>query len=158
MELEYDEVVRHLRAALVETTRNTRGFSVRARGRPELLSPQAWLELAQIEALLAHQLEQTVQRELKENAWSPLRQMQALFGGLFDGVIGEQSLVTRVAAAAARHPVDQWRAGNPQLEQSLWQLFSNRTHYLANTTALALNERAPYPPIVWNPGRRSFSS
>ncbi len=157
MDLSYDEIVSALRDTLVKTARNARSFGIRASGKPERLSAHSWKELAMIEALLSRRLEQALMRELHVEPWSSIRQARASIGGLVDGLRSEDAIVRRIAGAAARHPVEQWRQGAPQLEEALWPFFCARTRYLANTMALAIDEPAPHPPLVWNPGRGDFS-
>ena len=157
LDIGYDEIVGLLRRELGRVARNARVFALRARARPALLSPREWALLAQIEAELQDLLQHTLQLELHAEPWTSGRQLGSLVGGLLDGLRGERPLLARLLREAAGHPVAQWREGAPQL-QDLWPFFEARTRYLANTLALALDEPAPFPPLVWNPRRREFSS
>ena len=157
-EFSYDDAVAALRDSLVEAAANARGFAIRARGRPKLLSARAWAELAQIEALLARDLVDCLKLELHEEPSSPFREMVALLRGLWRALISEPALVRRLYRDASQHPVEAWRAAAPQLEASLWPFFAARTRHLANTTALALNEPQPWPALFWHPARREFRS
>jgi hypothetical protein len=157
-EFSYDDAVAVLRHALLDAAANARAFGIRARGRPQLLSARAWAELAQIEALLARDLTDTLKLELHEEPWSPFRELRALLLGLWRALIPEPALVSRLYREASAHPVESWRAAAPQLEASLWPFFSARTRHLANATALALNEPQPHPALFWHPSRREFRS
>ncbi len=157
-DLSYNEAIAVLRGSLIEASGNARAFAIRSRGRPSLLSARTWEQLAQIEARLARDLEDTLRLELHTEAWTWLARTRAFYRGPRLGLLGEERLVRELYRSAARHPVDLWRAGAPQLEASLWRFFSARTHYLANTLALALNEPAPHPALIWNPGRREVRS
>ncbi len=154
--LSYDETVRVLRAALVEAEGNARGFGVRARGRPELVSSHSWRELAEIEDLLAQQLEAALRNELRVAPHSAFTRMRAHWRGLWGGLASERALMRRLFHESRHSQVATWRAGAPQLEAVLWPFFAARTQYLANTLALALDEPAPAPPLIWHPGRREF--
>ena len=126
---------------------------------PELLTARSWAELASIEALLAATLEQAIQRELKTDPWTTGPWIASLARIVRNGLWGgERSLVARTFAETRSHAVESWRPQAPQLEASLWPFFVDRTRYLANNMALALDERTPYPPLVWNPRRQAFSS
>ena len=158
-DLDYDETVRALRRSLAESNGNARAFSLRSRGAPVLLSGRSWEELSSIETLLAALVEQAIQRQLKIEPWTTGPWVASLARVARNGLFGgERSVVARILGETRSHPVDGWRAGAPQLETSLWPFFVDRTRYLANTMSLALDERAPYPPRVWNPRRQGFSS
>jgi hypothetical protein len=130
---------------------------MRARGRPELVSSRSWAELAEIEALLGARLQAAIRQELRAEPLTPVVQLRALWRALRDGLLAaEARLVRRQLRAAASHPVASWRSGAPQLEADLWPFLEARTHYLANTFALALDEPAPFAPLIWHPGSRSF--
>ncbi len=154
--LGYDATVRVLREALVEAEGNARGFAVRARGRPELLSSHTWRELAEIEDFLAQRLEAALRNELRVVPHTAFTRIRAHWRGLWGGLASEQGLVRRLLHASTHSPVEAWRAGAPQLEAVLWPFFASRTQYLANTLALALDEPAPSPALIWHPGRREF--
>ncbi len=158
VDLSYDETVQVLQRSLVEATGNARGFAVRSRGRPKLVSARAWAELAEIEARFARDLADTVRLELRAEPWTFVTRTLAFYRGLWLGIQSEPSLVASLFRHAAEHPVDQWREGTPNLEGTLWPFFAARTHHLANTMALALDEPSPYPAIFWHPGRREFQS
>ena len=153
----YDEIVGLLRRELGGVARNVRVFALRARVRPTLVSPREWTLLAEIETELQELLQHTLQLELHVDPWTMRRQLGSMLGSLIGGLRGERPLLLALLRDAADHPVERWRAGAPQL-QDLWPFFAARTHYLANTFALALDEPAPFPPLVWNPRRREFSS
>ncbi len=157
-DLSYDEVVRLLRHELRSIGRNARVFALRARARPALLSAREWGLLAQIEAELQDMLQHTLRLELHVEPWSPWGQLRSTLASFRDGARGERALMTRLFLEAAAHPIERWRVGAPQLEDALWPFMSARTRYLANTVALALDEPAPFPPLVWNPRRREFIS
>lgn len=155
--LDYDATLRALRRTLGEVAGNARAFGMRAKGRPELVSSRTWAELAEIELLLGAQLQATIRQELRAEPLTPLVQLSAFWRTFREGLLtGEARLVRRQLWAASSHPVSSWRRGAPQLESSLWPFFEARTHYLANTFALALDEPAPFPPLIWHPGSRSF--
>ena len=154
--LGYDASVRVLREALVEAEGNARGFAVRARGRPELLSSHSWRELAEIENLLAQRLEGALQSELRVVPHTAFTRIRAHWRGLWGGLASERSLVRQLFHQTSHSQVEAWRAGAPQLESVLWPFFVSRTQYLANTLALALDEPAPSSPLIWHPGRREF--
>jgi hypothetical protein len=155
--LDYDATLRVLRRTLGKVAGNARAFGMRARGRPELISSRTWAELAEIELLLVAQLQTAIRQELRAQPLTPLVQLSALWRAFRDGLMGgEARLVRRQLHAASSHPVASWRRGAPQLEPSLWPFLEARTHYLANTFALALDEPAPFPPLIWHPGSRSF--
>ena len=157
-DLSYNEAIAVLRGSLIEASGNARAFAIRSRGRPRLLSARTWEQLAQIEARLARDLEDTLRLELHTEAWTWLARTRAFYRGPWLGLLGEDRLVRALYHTATTHPVDLWRAGTPQLEASLWPFFSARTHYLANTLALALDEPAPHPARIWNPARQAFRS
>ena len=117
----------------------------------------AWAELGGIEALLCERLVEALRRELRAEPWGTFGQASALLRGISTGLSPERSLLDRLCRKASANPVELWRAGAPQLEATLWPFFSARTRYLANTTALALNQPSPFPPLIWHPGRREFS-
>ncbi len=154
--LDYAAAVRVLQNALLEVAANARGFALRAQGKPTRLSARNWHELAEIEAFLSYQLEQNLRREMKATPWSPFRQMRAMFQGYWIGFGDEEARIRRAHQLVVASPVERWRAGAPQLEASLWPFFQDRTHYLANTFSLALNEPAPFPTLIWRPDRRAF--
>ena len=156
-ELTYDETVRALRAALAEVSRHTRAFAVRSRARPRLVSARTWAELAEIEAVLAFGLEETLQRELHVAPQTLLVRARTGARLLAESLRGEEGLVRALFGRARTHPVRDWRAATPQLESTLWPFFVARTDYLANTLALALNEPAPFPLLLWHPGRHEFT-
>jgi hypothetical protein len=157
--LDYDATLRVLRKALGEAAGNARGFGMRAGGRPELLSSRIWSELSEIESILGGHLQGAIQQELRAKPWTPAVQLSALWRTLQNGLLaGEARLIQRQLRAASSHPVSAWRRGAPQLEPSLWPFLEARTHYLANTFALALDEPAPFPALIWHPGTQSFRS
>lgn len=155
-DLGYDETLRVLRQSLVRAVSNAWVFTIRARGRPQLLSARGWLELVEIERTLGGQLERALRSDLRVEPWSALGRTRSLYRGIWDSLRGERALVVDLFGRASRDPVDAWRRGAPQLEESLWPFFTGRTHYLANTFALALDEPAPFPTVIWHPGRREF--
>ena len=155
--LEYEDAVRLLRRALVETTGNARAFRVRARGRPQLVSARSWRELSEIENLLAHELFEVLRRELRVEPWKYFMRIRAGWRGISLGIRGEASVVTQLYRESSQAPVDAWRTGAPQVEE-LWSFLCPRTHHLANTLALALGEPSPYPALFWHPGQRNFKS
>ena len=159
-ELTYDATLALLKRSLLEIHGNAIGFLRRGERRPSnadiALSPRSWQELATIEALLARDVEDCIKLELHEEPWSPWSHMGTVFRGLFLSIGSDEKVLRKLHADLADHPVDHWRAGAPQLEASLWPLFANRTHYLANTVALALNEPPPYPTLIWLPRERKF--
>ncbi len=154
--LSYEETVRVLRGALVESEGNSRGFAVRARGRPELVSSHTWQELAEIEDLLAQHLEAALRSELRVVPHTAFTRIRAHWRGLWGGLASERALIRRLFHESTHSQVEAWRAGAPQLEAVLWPFFVSHTQYLANTLALALDEPAPSPPLIWHPGRREF--
>lgn len=149
--LDYEAAIRVLRGSLLEAGVNLRAFDVRSRGRPRLLTARDWAELAGIEALLAARLEQALARELRVEPWTWPGRVLAFWRGVAGGLAAERAFAASRLRAATEQPVEQWRAAAPQLESTLWPFFSQRTRYLANTMALALDEPAPYPPLVWLP-------
>lgn len=155
-EIDYNAAVTLVRHLLVGAAGGSRAFSIRARGRPQLLSERGWGELAAIEALLSTRLEQVLQGELRVNPWSGLARARALWCGLRDGLMGEERLLRSLLEEARSTPVEAWRRGAPQLEAPLWGFFAQRTHHLANAAALALAEPAPFPTLIWHPGRHEF--
>lgn len=156
-ELSYDETIRALRRALTEAGAHARAFSVRSRGRPKLISARTWGELGEIEALLVGALEEILRRELRAEPWTLPTRSRTGARALWESLRGEEALVRALFDKARRHPVHEWRRGAPQIERTLWSFFVARTEHLANTLALALNEPAPYPPLLWHPGRREFT-
>ena len=145
-----------LRRSLAESSGNARAFSWRSRGKPQLLTARSWAELAGIEALLAARVEQAIQRELRTDPWTTGPWIASLVRIARNGLWGgERSVVARTFAETRAHRVETWRQQSPQLEASLWPFFVDRTRYLANSMALALDERTPHPPLVWNPRRRA---
>lgn len=154
--LAYDETVRLLRAALVEAEGNARAFTIRGRGRPELVSSRSWHELSEIETLLAQHIEKTLRGELRVEPRSALTTLRAHWRALRGGLAAERSLARRLFRENTGSRVQSWREQAPQLEHVLWPFFVARTQHLANTFALALNEPAPSPPLIWHPGRREF--
>ena len=154
----YDEAVIALRGALVETAAQARAFAIRARGRPALVSTRAWAELAEIEALLARDIQDCLRLELHVDPWPMTVRIRAGLRGLATALASEPRLVERLLTEATHHPALQWRQAAPQLEASLWPLFVARTQHLANAAALALNEPQPYPALFWHAARREFRS
>ena len=154
--LGYEQALRALRGSLAQVAGNARAFAIRARGRPALISGHSWAELAQIEQLLAAKLEAVLRRELRAEPWSGFARLRALARGIRGGLEGERSFARRLLEEARAHPVERWRSGTPQLEETLWPFFSARTRYLANTLALALDEPTPHRPLIWHPARREF--
>ncbi len=155
-ELGYEAAVAVLRAALADASGSARAFEVRSRARPELLSARSWHELAVIETLLAERLATALARELRVAPWSLTARARAGASFVAVALAPESRDVRRVFARARSHPVERWRAGARQLEATVWAFFCARTRYLANVTALALSEPAPYPPLLWHPARREF--
>jgi hypothetical protein len=156
--LSYDETELLLRNSLVEVSGNARAFALRSRAGARLVSKRSWSELAQIEAQLERDLADTLRLELRSEPWSWLARTRALGRGLGLGITSEAHLIRVLFERVRAHPVERWREDAPQLEASLWPLYVARTHYLANTLALALDEPAPYPALIWNPHRREFRS
>jgi hypothetical protein len=156
-QLSYDETVRALRGALAEAAGHARAFAVRARGRPQLVSTRTWGELAEIEALLAGAVETTLRRELRVEPWTLFVRGRTGARIIVESLRGERGLVRTLFEEARTHAVREWRQGAPQLEPTLWPFFVARSDYLANTFALALDEPAPHPPLLWHPGRREFT-
>lgn len=156
--ISYDETIVLLRGELRNVARNARVFALRSRGRPTLLGARSWAELAQIEAELQDLLQHTLQLELHVDPWTRWGRSGTALGSFIDSLASERRLLQRLFAGALHHPVEHWRAGVPQLEDALWPFLSARTRYLANTLALALDEPAPFPPLVWQPRRRQFTS
>ncbi len=152
----YDEAVIALRGALVETTAQARAFAIRARGRPALISARSWAELAEIEALLARDIQDCLRLELHVDPWPMMVRIRAGLRGLSTALAPEPRLLERLLPDSSQHPVEQWRQAAPQLEASLWPLFVSRTQHLANAAALALNEPHPYPALFWHAARREF--
>ncbi len=157
-DLGYEEAIVLLRRELRGVARNARVFALRGRARPALLGAHSWTELAQIEAELQDMLQHTLSLELHVEPWTPWGRVAAGLGSFRDSLAAERYLLQRLLKEAVNHPVERWRTGVPQLEDALWPFLSARTHYLANTLALALAEPAPFPPLVWQPRRRSFTS
>ena len=155
---DYAETLRVLRDTKVQAVGNAWAFGVRAGSSPSLLSPHAWRELGEIESLLEHTLRDVIRRELRAEPAPYFSFLKARWRGLRVGLGNEDSAVRRLLSELTQSSVDQWREGAPQLEASLWPFLTDRTHYLANTLSLALSEPAPYPAMIWHPGRREFSS
>ncbi len=155
-ELSYDDAVLVLRGSLVEAAANARVFALRARRGGRLLTARDWAQLAEIEAGLEHDLADTLRLELHAEPWTWLARTGAIYRGAWLALQREPRLVRGMFESARNHPVDRWREAAPQLEASLWPFFADRTRYLANTLALALHEPAPFPALIWHPGRRAF--
>jgi hypothetical protein len=155
-EFAWDDAVRALRGALAVSRANVRAFGMRAAGRPGLLTPRQWAELAAIEERLAALLTDALRRELRVEPWTFTSGLRALARTARDVALGERAQVERLLAESRTHPVEDWRAAAPGLEKPLWSLMRGRTRHLANTAALALNEPAPYPPLFWHPARGEF--
>jgi hypothetical protein len=115
------------------------------------------MELAEIEAILAADLEANLRRELRVEPWTMAMRYRAGLGAIVEALRGEEGLVGALLDRARRQPTDRWRQGAPQLEESLWPFLAGRTEHLANTLALALNQPAPFAPLLWHPGRQQFS-
>lgn len=154
--LSYDEALRALRGALVEAAGNARVFALRARRDGRLMRARDWAQLSEIEARLERDLADTLRLELHADPWPWVTLTRAIYRGLWLALLGEERLVRGLFESARRHPVEDWRAGAPQLEASLWPFFVDRTRYLANTLALALHQPAPFPALLWHPGQRQF--
>ena len=158
--LSYDATLHLLKRALIEIHGNAIAFLRRGQRSPSraphTLSPRTWQELATIEALLSRDLEDCIRLELHEEPWNPWAHIFTVFGGLWRSFGSEEKLLRSLHASLSSLPLDQWRTGAPQLEPSLWPFFANRTPYLANTAALALNEPPPYPTLIWLPRERKF--
>ncbi len=154
--LDYDGALRLLRELLCEAAANTWAFRLRARRSPTLLSERGWMELAEVESRLRHCLEQGIRHELRTDAWTYLLRVRTVARGLRLALVGERAVVERLRHTSACAPLEAWRRGAPQLEQRLWPLLVPRTHHLANALSLALNEPAPFPPLIWHPGRGEF--
>jgi hypothetical protein len=154
--LGYDEVVRELRVALIACTANAQAFAARRHLARDRISARTWSELAQIEARLAKRLHSALQSELRAQPWTFAARVRATVRSLRDEWSRERPLLVRRLREAQALPVAAWRAGNPQLEARVWPFLQNRTEHLANALALALNEPAPFPPIVWHAGRQEF--
>jgi hypothetical protein len=116
-----------------------------------------WAELAEIEALLVRGLEEALRRELRIEPWTLSVRTRAGARAVAESLRGEEPLVRALISEARDHPVQDWRRRAPQLESELWPFFVARTEYLANGLALALNEPAPYPVLVWHRGRQEFT-
>jgi hypothetical protein len=154
--MEYDEAVRVVRGILEDSAGKARAFATRSRGRPSLLSDRTWAELATIETLSSQRALEALQRELRVESWTPLAQARAAWRGLRDGLVAESALVRRLLEEACASPIERWRIEAPQLEACLWRFLHARTRHLANSAALGLGEPAPYPALIWHPGRREF--
>jgi hypothetical protein len=155
--LGYDEALAVLRGQLVAARANASVFGSLARaGSGGLLSPRGWAELADIEAELARQLEQNLRRELRADPFPVLSAGRAFLRQTVDRFSPERALAQRRLTETRELPLSRWRAGIPQLENGLWDFTIGRSHHLANTLALALNEPAPFPVVVWQPARRQF--
>ena len=155
---DYDRAIQLLRRSLIETAGNAQAFAIRARGRPKLVSARNWAELAEIEARLARDLDDTIRLELRVGGFTFIGRALAFYRGIWLGLQSETWVVNKLFRDAAEHPIEQWREASPQLEASLWPFFVKRTHHLANTLALALDEPSPYPIIFWHPGRHEFQN
>jgi hypothetical protein len=156
-ELGYDEALAVLRALLVAVRANTAVFASLSRsGQGGLLSPRGWAELAEIEAELARQLDLNLRRELRAEPFPPLCTLRVLLRETLDRFSPERSVILRRMAETRDLPLARWRAGSPQLENGFWDFAIGRSHHLANTLALALDEPAPFPVVVWQPARRQF--
>ena len=157
--MDYDEAVRVCRRGLIEAGANAQGFALRAaRGGSGRVSAATWSELAQIEHLLKPRLEQALRRELRVEPWPFPTPLQASLMAFWRALAPEGLVARRLFLNAASGAVDRWRTGAPQLEGLVWPFWVERTHYLANTLALALNEPAPYPILMWQPRQREFRS
>jgi hypothetical protein len=154
--LSYDETIKVLRAALVEVEGNTWAFQVRSRGQPKLLSSHAWRELGEIEALLVESIVEALSCELRAEPWTRFARLRARGRGLLKALAGERGVIERLCREFTHSPVEGWRRATPQLEATVWPFFVARTHYGANTFSLALDQPAPFPPLIWHPGRREF--
>jgi hypothetical protein len=153
---DYDAAVRVLQRSLTAATANARAFGARTYTGHGLISARGWNELAEIEAHMVRLLRAALQRELRTEPRPLAARVRSWLRGERDSWSGERSLIARQLREASSWPVAAWRAGNPQLEAVLWPFFQSRTQHLANQMALALHEPAPYPAIVWHPGRREF--
>jgi hypothetical protein len=151
-------VIGLLRRELRRVARNARVFALRSRARPTLLSARSWAELAEIEAELQDLLQHTLRLELHVEPWTALGRVRTGIGSFLDSLRGERRLLERLLDEAVQHPIERWRSGVPQLEDALWPFLGGRTRYLANMLALALDEPAPFPPLLWQPRRRQFTS
>jgi hypothetical protein len=157
--VDYDEAVRVCRRGVLDAAANAQGFALRAaRGGSGAVSPATWSELAQIEQLLVPRLEQALRRELRVEPWPFPSTLQASLLGFWRALAPEAMIARRLYLNAASGAVDRWRTGAPQLEGVVWPFWVERTHYLANTLALALNEPAPYGVLMWHPRLREFRS
>ncbi len=154
--LGYDATLRIVRTALVAARGNAWGFQVRSRGAPKLLSRRAWQELCEIETLLVHALREVVRRELHAEPHTLLMRMHTGWRCLSVALMGERNVIVRLLREGVASPLETWRRDAPQLETSLWPFFVSRTQHLANVCALALDEPAPFPPLIWHPGQRGF--
>ncbi len=154
--LGYDGTVRLLRSALAKTSGNAWAFQVRSRGQPKLLSASTWKSLCEIEQLLVAQIEQALRQDLRVEPRPWRVALSGQLRGLRVALAAEPGTVRRLHDEAVRARVSTWRERAPQLEARLWPFFVERTQYLANTLALALDEPAVFPALVWHPGRREF--
>ncbi len=154
--LGYDQVVRLLRSALAQSSGNAWAFQVRSRGRPNLLSGPTWRTLCEIERLLVARVEQALRQDLRVEPRPWQIALSGQLRGLRIALAAERGTVRRLHDEAVRARVSSWRERAPQLEARLWPFFTERTQYLANTLALALNEPAVFPALVWHSGRREF--
>jgi hypothetical protein len=145
-----------LRSALCAAAANARAFATRSQLPRGLLSQRSWSELADIEADLAGRLEQTLRRELRTDPWTASTRLHRWLRAQRDVWSGERPTLKRQLREATDLPVERWRAAAPQLEPALWPFFAQRTQHLANSMALGLGEPAPFPAIIWHPGRREF--
>jgi hypothetical protein len=155
-ELGYDAALRVLRGALAAAAANAQAFATRSQLGQGLLSARGWSELAEIEAELTRRLEHALRRELRADPWPVPARLHCWLRAQRDIWSGERATLLRQLREASALPLGRWRAGAPQLESALWPFFEQRTHHLANTLALALGEPAPFPAIIWHPGRREF--
>jgi len=155
--VDYDEAVQICRRGMIDAAANAQGFALRAaRGAKGQVSAATWSELAQIEQILLPRLERALRQELRVPPWPFPSRPQAHGLGLWRGLGPESAVAPRLFLAAASGAVDRWRSSAPQLEGVVWPFWVERTHYLANTLALALNEPAPYPVLMWHPRQREF--
>jgi hypothetical protein len=154
--ISYEDTIKILRAALVAADGNAWAFQVRWRGQPKLLSERSWRELADIEKLLGRSLAQALRQELRVAPWTYRGRIQARWRGIVRGLANERWVVARLYQEFSQSPVESWRREVPQLETTLWPFFVARTHYGANTLALALDQPAPFPALIWHPGRQDF--
>ena len=155
-DLGYDATLRIVRAALVTAEGNAWGFQVRSRGAPKLLSRRAWQELCEVEGFLVSALREVLRRELRVEPQTLLMRLRTGWRCLSVALVGEQNVIVRLLGEGVASPLETWRRDATQLEASLWPFFVSRTQHLANVCALALDEPAPFPPLIWHPGQRQF--